>query len=106
MDTNRKIIKEKDERIAHLERLLIELQGARQQSAAAIAVDHNLRSFTPSKGKSKFSLKATGLKILLATLVLTITLGGIWWFFAGSTFKQKSVTYVEQVNELAYTGNS
>ncbi|WP_148362738.1 hypothetical protein [Bacillus sp. B-jedd] len=79
MAANREIIEEKDERIAQLKRLLIELQGPRQQSAAAIAIDYNSRSFSPPKGKSKFSLKAAGLKIILPILVLIIVFGGIWW---------------------------
>jgi hypothetical protein len=101
MDTNREIIEEKDEKIAQLERQLIELKEAQQQSAATFAVDHNSRSLSLPKGIFKSFLKAGGLKIILAILVfLVITLGGIR-LFAGSTFKQKSVTFVEHVQELA-----
>lgn len=102
MDTNREIIEEKDEKIAQLERQLIEIKEAQQQSAATIALDHNSRSLSPPKGIFKSFLKVLGLMIILAILVfLVITSGGIWRLFAGSTFKQESVTFVEQVQELA-----
>lgn len=101
MDTNREIIEEKDNKIAQLERLLRELKEAQMQSAATIAVGHNARSLSPPKGIFKFFLKVSGLKIILSILVfLVVTSGGIW-LFAGSTFKQKSVTFVEHVQELA-----
>jgi hypothetical protein len=99
MDTNREI--EKDEKIAQLERLLIELKEAQQQSAATIAVDYNLRSLSAPKGKFKFFLKTGSRKIILAILViLVMSLGGIQ-LFAGSTSKQESVTFVEHVQELS-----
>lgn len=101
MDTYRDILEEKDEKIAQLERLLIELKEAPQQSAATIALDHNLRSVTPPKGILKSFLKASGLKIILAVLVLLIITAGVIWVFAGSTSKHKSVTFVENVQELA-----
>jgi hypothetical protein len=101
MGKNREINEEKDEKIAQLERLLIELKEAQMQNAATIVVDHNARSLSPPKGVFKFFLKAVGVKIILAILVfLVITSGGVW-LFAGSTFKQESVTFVENVQELA-----
>ncbi|MFZ3590025.1 DUF4230 domain-containing protein [Bacillus sp. DJP31] len=104
MDTNREIIEEKDEKIAQLERQLRELNEAQQQIAATIAVDHNTRSLSPPKGIFKSFLKAGGSKIILAMVILVflvvITSGGIR-LFAGSTFKQESVTFVEHVQELA-----
>lgn len=104
VDTNREIIEEKDEKIAQLERQLIELKEAQQQSAATIAVDHNSRSLSPPKGIFKSFLKAGGLKIILAMVILVflvvITSGGIR-LFASSTFKQESVMFVEHVQELA-----
>ncbi len=101
MDTNREIIEEKDEKIAQLERQLIELKEAQQQSAATIAIDHNSRSLSPPKGIFKSFLKVGGIKLILAMLVfLVITTGGIW-LFGGSTSKQESVMFVEHVQELA-----
>ncbi|MCM3766290.1 DUF4230 domain-containing protein [Neobacillus niacini] len=99
MDTNR----EKDEKIAQLERLLIELKEAQQQSAAAIAVDYNSRTFSPPKGKFKFFLKAGRLNIILAILgLLVLALAGIGiWLFTGSNSKQESVIFVEHVQELS-----
>ena len=101
MNTNRETIEEKDEKIAQLERLLIELKEAQQQSAATIAIDHNLRSVSPPKGIFKFFFKAGVFKIILAILVLLIITSGVIWLFAGSTFKHKSVTFVEHVQELS-----
>jgi hypothetical protein len=102
VDTNREIIEDKDEKIAQLERQLIELTEAQQQMAATIAVDHNSRSLSLPKGIFKSVLKASGLKIILVILVflVVITSGGIR-LFAGSTFKQESVVFVEHVQELA-----
>ncbi|MFD2444223.1 DUF4230 domain-containing protein [Bacillus sp. CGMCC 1.16607] len=105
MDTNREIIEEKDEKIAQLERKLIEFMEAQQQSAATIAIDHNSRSFSPPKGIFKSFLKAGGLKnilimVIVIFLALVIALGVIR-LFTNSTFKQESVTFVEHVQELA-----
>jgi hypothetical protein len=104
MDTNRELIEEKDEKIAQLERLLIELKEAQQQSAATIAVDHNSRSLSLPKGIFKSFLKAGRLKIILVLVILVflviITSGGIR-LLKGSTFKQESVTFVERVQGLA-----
>jgi hypothetical protein len=101
MNTNRAMIEEKDEKIAQLERQLIEIKEAQQQSAATIAVGHNSRSVSPPKGIFKSFLKAGGLKIILAILVLLIITSGVIRLFGGSTFKQESVTFVERVQELA-----
>lgn len=101
MDTNRETIKEKDEKIAQLERLLVELTEAQQQSAATIVGDYNSRSISTPKERFKFPLIASGLKIILVILAfLVIAAGGIW-LFQGNTFKQESVTFVEHVQELS-----
>ena len=101
MDTNREIIKEKDEKIAQLERLLIELTASQQQSASTIAVDYNSKSLSTPKRGFKYFLKASGLKIILVILAfLVIAAGGIW-LFSGNPFKQESVTFVEEVKELS-----
>ncbi|USK70297.1 DUF4230 domain-containing protein [Peribacillus asahii] len=101
MDTNREIIKEKDEKIAQLERLLVELTASQQQSAATIAVDYNSRSLSTPKRGFKYFLKASGLKIILVILAfLVIAAGGIW-LFSDNPFKQESVTFVEEVKELS-----
>ncbi|WHY94723.1 DUF4230 domain-containing protein [Neobacillus cucumis] len=101
MNTNREIIEEKDEKIAQLERLLLELKEAQQQSAATIAVEHNSRSVSPPKGILKLFLKASGLKIIFPVLALLIITSGVIWLFVGNTFKHKSVTFVEHVQELS-----
>lgn len=100
MDKIREIIEGKDEKIAQLERQLIEIKEAQQQSAATIAVDYNSRTLSSPKGIFRF-LKVGIWKIILAIFViLVIVLGGIW-IFAGSTSKQESVTFVEHVQELS-----
>jgi hypothetical protein len=104
VDTNREIIEEKDERIAQLERQLRELNEAQQQIAATIAVEHNSRSISPAKGIFKSFLKAGGSKIILAMailvfLVVMISVG--IRLFAGNTFTQETVVFVEHVQELA-----
>lgn len=99
MAANR-VIEEKDEKIAQLERQLVELRGARQQSASTIAVDYNSRSSYRTKRMNKVFLTVVGFMIILAILVLTITLGGIGKLW-GSTSKQESVTFVERVQDLA-----
>lgn len=101
MDRNKDIIKEKDERIAQLEKLLVELTEAKQQSAATLAADYNSRSFSKRKGKFKFLLKASILKILLVIIAVFVIAIGAVWLFQGNTFKEKSVTYVEQVQKLS-----
>jgi hypothetical protein len=106
VDTNREIKEEKDEKIAQLERLLIELKEAQQQSAATIAVGHNTRTLSPPKGIFKSFLKVGGLKIILPMVILVFLIGviasGGIRLFTVSTFKQQeSVTFVERVQELA-----
>ena len=103
MDTNREIKEEKDEIIAQLERQLIELKEAQQQSAATIAVDHNSISLSPPKGIFKSFLKASRLKAKLAMVILVflVIASGVIWLIAGNTFKQESVVFVEHIKELA-----
>lgn len=100
MDTNREI-KEKDEKIAQLERQLIELKEALQQSAATVALDHNLRSVSPPKGTFNSFIKAGKLKIILPILVFLVVTLVVIWLFEGSTFKKESVTFVEHIQELS-----
>jgi hypothetical protein len=104
VDTNREIIEEKDEKIAQLERQLIELKEAQQQIAATIAVGQNSRSLSLPRGIFKSFLKAGAWKIILGmvTLVFLVVMTSVGIrLFAGSTSKQESVTFVERVQELA-----
>lgn len=100
MDKNNEIIKEKDEKIAQLERLLKEVQDAQQQSAATITADYNSRSLSTPKSKFKFPLKARVL-ITLSILTLLVIAIGVFWILQGNTSKQQSVTYVEHIQELS-----
>jgi hypothetical protein len=101
MNKNIEMIEDKDEKIAQLERLIIELKEAQQQSAATISVDHHSRSLSAPKGIFKFFLKAGVVKIILAILGFLVITSVVFWLFAGNTFKQESVTFVEHVQELA-----
>lgn len=105
MDKNRKIIEEKDEKIAQLEKLLLEFKEAQQQSAATIALDYNSRNSSPPKGIFKSFLKISRLKnILIMAIVLFLALViafGVIPLLAGNTVKQESVTFVERVQALS-----
>lgn len=100
VDNNKGIKEEKDEEIANLERQLLELKEAQQQSAATIALNHNAKSFSPSRGIFKPFLKVKVILTLFILLAITIT-SVVIWLFMGSTFKKESVTFVENVQELA-----
>jgi hypothetical protein len=100
MDKNRDIIEEKDEKIAQLEKQLIELKEAQQQIAATIAVERNLKSLSLPEGISKFFLKAGRLKNIVI-LVLLVIISIVIWQFAGNTSKQESGISVERVREIA-----
>lgn len=100
MDTNREIIKEKDEKIAQLERQLSEVTAAQQQIAATIAADYNSRSLSAPKEKFKLSLKASGLIFLIILGFLVIAVVG-FKLYQGNSSKQESVTYVERVQAIA-----
>ncbi|WP_404445912.1 DUF4230 domain-containing protein [Sutcliffiella horikoshii] len=98
---NRESMEEKDEKIAHLERLLKELQVAQQQSAATTALTRSASHLPLSRGVFKNLLKASMLKITLSIFILLVFISGGVWIFTGDTFKAESVTYVESVQELA-----
>ncbi|MGD6776348.1 DUF4230 domain-containing protein [Sutcliffiella horikoshii] len=99
---NRESMQEKDEKIAHLERLLSELQGAhQQQSATTTALTRSAVHLTLPGGVFKNFIKASMFKIIFSIFtLLAFILGGVW-IFTGDTFKAESVTYVESVQELA-----
>ncbi|NMH73917.1 DUF4230 domain-containing protein [Bacillus sp. RO2] len=94
-------MEEQDEKIAHLERLLKELQGAQQQSAATTALTRSAGHLPLPGGMFKNFLKASVLKIILSVFILLVFISGGVWLFTGDTFKAESVTYVEKVQELA-----
>ncbi|TYS69755.1 DUF4230 domain-containing protein [Sutcliffiella horikoshii] len=101
MMLNRESMEEKDEKIAHLERLLNELQGAQQQSAATTALTRSAGHIPQHRGIFKSFLKTSMLKIILTMFILLVLIGGVILVFIGDTFKQESVTYVESVQELS-----
>lgn len=101
MKSNRESIEDKDEKIAELERLLIELKEARQQSAATIAVGQNTRYVSQPKGISKSFFRAGVFKIIFTILVPLIVISVVIWQFTGSNTKKESATFVESVQELS-----
>lgn len=101
MDKDREIIEAKDREIRKLEMQLMELREAQRQSAATIAVDYNTGPLSSSKGIVKVFPKVGVLKVFLVILILLIITSSVIWLFVGSTSKQKSVNFVEQVQELS-----
>lgn len=87
----------KDEALTQIESILKELKKGEEESAATAVVGQ-------SRGNTKISgatFKFRGLKIsLIALLLLVIGSVGIW-LASGSTFKQESTIFVEQIQELA-----
>ena len=100
MDKNRRNSAEKDEEITRLEQQLKELKEAQQQSAATIAADYSERSFSPPRRLGKSFSKMNIILTLFILFVIGIT-SVVIWFNMSSNFKQKTVTFVENVQELA-----
>lgn len=100
MEENKRNIERKDDEIADLERQLRELKEVQRQSAATIAEDQYEKSFNIPRGifKPFFNVK------IISTIFILLTIGIISiviWSFVGSTFKKESITFVENVQELA-----
>lgn len=100
MDKSRRNSTENDEEIARLERQLKELKEAHEQSAATIAVDYRTRSFSPPRRLGKSFSKMNIILTMFFLLAIGIT-SVVIWFNMSSNFKQETVTFVENVQELA-----
>ncbi|RIJ63256.1 DUF4230 domain-containing protein [Rummeliibacillus sp. POC4] len=94
-------MKEKDEKIAQLEKILAETRASQKQSAATIAENYNSRTLSIPKRRLKYFLKISRFKIILVILVFLVIGVGGFWLFQGNTFKRDSATFVEQVQELS-----
>ncbi|MFX3673660.1 MAG: DUF4230 domain-containing protein [Paenisporosarcina sp.] len=101
MDTNEDILKAKDERIARLEKMIIDLTEAKQQIAVTIADAYNSRTFSKSKSKFKFSTIVSSLKAFFIIFLLLVIIGGGIWLYQMNKSKQSSETFIKNVQELS-----
>jgi len=101
MNTNDDILKAKEERIARLEKMIIDLTEAKQQSAATIAEPYNSRRFSTSKSKFKFSTIVSSLKAFFILLLLFVIIGGGIWLYQINKSKHSSETFIKNVQELS-----
>ena len=91
----------KDEALIQIERVLEELKKGDEESAATAVVGQNRGNTNISGTLFKILFKFWGLKMfLIALLLIALTFGSTWLFF-GSTFKNESTVFIEQVQELA-----
>ncbi|MBD8033619.1 DUF4230 domain-containing protein [Solibacillus merdavium] len=91
----------KDEALIQIERVLEELKKGDEESAATAVVGQNRGNTNISGTLFKILFKFWGLKLfLIALLLIALTFGSTWLFF-GSTFKNESTVFIEQVQELA-----
>ena len=102
MDKNDDLLKSKDERIAHLEKIIIELTESKQQNAATLAESYRSSPYARYENGFKLSSIFTGFKNILIIILLLFVLGfGAIWLINGNVFKKSSVTFVEHVQELS-----
>ncbi|WP_336046428.1 DUF4230 domain-containing protein [Solibacillus ferritrahens] len=91
----------KDEALIQIERVLEELKKGDEESAATAVVGQNRGNTNISGTLFRILFKFWGLKMfLIALLLIALTFGSTWLFF-GSTFKNESTVFIEQVQELA-----
>lgn len=102
MDKNDDLLRSKDERIAHLEKIIIELTESKQQNAATLAESYRTSPYARHENGFKLSSLFTKFKnILIITLILLVLGLGAFWLLNGNVFKKSSVTFVEHVQELS-----
>jgi hypothetical protein len=102
MDKNDDLLKSKDERIAHLEKIIIELTESKQQNAATLAESYRSSPYARYENGFKLSSLFSGFKNILIIILLLFVLGfGAIWLINGNVFKKSSVTFVENVQELS-----
>ena len=90
-----------DQIISQLESVLKELKAGKEESAATTTLGQQKKAPYLSGALFRFIFKFFGFKIMLIILLLIAVLSTGFWLFLGDTFKQKSTTFVEQVQELA-----
>lgn len=84
-----------------LESVLKELKEGKEESAATATIGQRWKVPNHSGALFKPIFKFWGVKIILILVVLVAITSGVIWLFSGSTFKQESTIFVEQVQELA-----
>jgi hypothetical protein len=84
-----------------LESLLSELKEEKEDSLSTNVNGKKVKSPTFSGSLFKFFLQFWGFKILLISVLLIVIIASGYWLFSGSTLKKESITFVEQVQELA-----
>lgn len=102
MDKNEDLLKTKDDRIAHLEKLIVELTEAKQQNAATLAGSYSSKPYETFESGFKLSSLFLWIKNILIIILILLVLGlGAFWLLNGNVFKKSSVTFVENVQELS-----
>ena len=102
MDKNEDLLKTKDDRIAHLEKLIVELTEAKQQNAATLAGSYRSKPYGTFESGFKLSSLFSWFKNILIIILILLVLGlGAFWLLNGNVFKKSSVTFVENVQELS-----
>jgi hypothetical protein len=92
-------LKKKEQALLQLESVLLELKQGKEETAASVALGQVDRVLPGALFKLIF--KFGGLKIILFGLLIAIIISLGLWFLSGSTFKQESTIFVEQVQELS-----
>ncbi|MGB2993676.1 MAG: DUF4230 domain-containing protein [Paenisporosarcina sp.] len=101
MDKNDDLLKSKDERIAHLEKIIIELTESKQQNAATLAESYRSSPYAKYEKGFKLSSLFSGFKNILIIILLLFVLGfGAISLINSNVFKKSSV-FVENVQELS-----
>lgn len=95
------MMREKDETLTQIERVLKELKKGEEESAATAVIGRSRGNDNLSGALFKLLFKLWGKRIFLFTLFLIAILSAGAWFLSGSTLKKESTTFVEQVQELA-----
>ncbi|WP_453990731.1 DUF4230 domain-containing protein [Bacillus nitroreducens] len=100
-------MRKKDQLLAQqLESILKELKSGSEETATTATIGRRGKRLNLSSELFKFIFKFWGIRIILIiAIILTITFGS-YRIFSGSTFKQESTTFVEQIQELATLATS
>ncbi|MFT4414792.1 DUF4230 domain-containing protein [Fredinandcohnia humi] len=87
--------------ISQLESILRELKAGKEETSATVAIGPVGKKSTSSKGLHKLWVRFLGIRRMITTILIVILLAVGVWLYTGSTFKKESITFVEQVQELA-----
>lgn len=91
----------KKEIALQLESILIELKEEKDHSTSNKGFENREKSSTIPNSLLKLFFRYWGVKTFLILIMLIVVIAGGYWLFSGSTFKKNSITFVEQVQELA-----